>query len=742
MIVNPSINISIGDYGEKYLTSFHDYFNEHEQRFTEFASFYNIYYRENKLSIVSDGNNISDSIIELSTPVNARSDIRNQLSEQKDTFLKFINASYNQTVNLFNQRAGIEDFSINFNIINFNIIISGFEEYNGLLLEALVNNIKKLSDDNLIADVSIKAFVVLFTDNEWLSRDEQINTCQLFEEIKIIREKASEVFSNIVFIDEKNTGTVFLGIDEKSIGFVLNEFITYLMTNPGKMIGGLMNPEYVSLGLGTLNFDYSYFKTFFRHKIISRLMLNERFRNPPNDINSINKISETIKPFVSQDEQAEEVFSRINMKISEVEGKNYSLLEYKFILASLLGRYDDLPGSGSLLNIEKIALSDLFFSYLNELYSYLDNDSYVNILDHKILKDEIIDLENEFKQLNNKNKNGIYDIRINKIKEEIAAKSELAEKQSKIINQTLSHFRNPDYQEEIANEIIPEFDKKIQVLSLELREIQNEQISFIRRIVNFISGKPGKKDRIEEYQNKIRHLEDRKQKINSLYASIITKTKPLSDFVKELDKKYSILSDSLKEIRRIGQEFKKNFNETDLIKCIFVRNVIDEGMLDQYFINNQADLLNSLEGLSGEISILYDEPNPLSEFSTLIYSKIDNAIKSIIDFNILNYLNGKYDNMQLFNTVDFQEVIKDLLKISLPFINVTNAHDNNHSHVMRLHNSSNDEQVDQLNNNLLQCFPAAIPQEINTLNNHKFSIVKVDLIKEFAHIAKYKLYKC
>ena len=38
--MNPSINISIGNYGEKYISSFHNYFMKNEPEFLSFSSFY------------------------------------------------------------------------------------------------------------------------------------------------------------------------------------------------------------------------------------------------------------------------------------------------------------------------------------------------------------------------------------------------------------------------------------------------------------------------------------------------------------------------------------------------------------------------------------------------------------------------------------------------------------------------------------------------------------------------------
>jgi hypothetical protein len=742
MKINPSINISIGDYGEKYLTSFLDYFNEREHDLIEFASFYNIKHLEKEVSIVSDKDDYSE-VIPIS-PVSNLEDLREQLNKHENAsrFQEFINASYIQKVNLFHLIVHLGNVQINFDIINFNIIISGFEEYNSILLEALVNNIKKLNDDRLISSISVKLFVVLPKNDQLLNRKEQVNSYQLLRRVRALREESSDILSNIIFIDDRNTNAIFLGINKKSIGFILNEFITYLMTNHYKMIGNLMNSEFISMGLGTLYFDHSYFKTFFRHKIISKQISNEGFNlNIPSDISSINEISNIIKPFITLGKDANNILDEINTKISKVENKKNSLLEYKYTLAAILGRYSDLPSSGKTKNTDKISFYDLIFSFISDFLSLTENESPLNIIAHKCLLDDIIELENEFDSLSKKNTTGIYDIRIGDIQNEITNKSELANKQSRIIEKALSDFRGLNYQEKIANEIIPEFEEKIKELRLKLNVIQSKKISFIQILINFISGKSEKKDEIASYNNQINVLKNQKQQISSLYEATRKKTQPLYTFLEKLEKKYTILSDSINEFKIIGDKFKTDFNKTNLLGYIFVRNIIDKNILENYFERHQIDLLAPIHSLSNEVSKLYSEEKPASKFSNYIYSKIDDKIESIIDFNILNYLNGDYNALKLFVQSDLKDIILDLMNLSLPFINTDYAHDTNNSHVMKLHNSSDNNLVEKLNDNLSRLFTASIPQEINTQNTHKFSIIKVDLIKDFDHMVKYNLFK-
>ena len=61
---------------------------------------------------------------------------------------------------------------------------------------------------------------------------------------------------------------------------------------------------------------------------------------------------------------------------------------------------------------------------------------------------------------------------------------------------------------------------------------------------------------------------------------------------------------------------------------------------------------------------------------------------------------------------------------------------------MILHNNFDVEEVTNFSNKLGNLFTAAIPPMINTMNNHKFTIIKVDIINDLSHIVKYNIGKC
>src|SRR5690606_678601 len=111
MLVNPSINIAIGDYGKSCNNSFHKHFWEREKDLKNYASFYNLEQEENSLKYSSvHENGIKDSI-----PLNVEESPDGQFSsEDSQFFLKgFINSIYNNQINLLDQL----NTQVNFKIV-------------------------------------------------------------------------------------------------------------------------------------------------------------------------------------------------------------------------------------------------------------------------------------------------------------------------------------------------------------------------------------------------------------------------------------------------------------------------------------------------------------------------------------------------------------------------------------------------------------------------------------------------
>ena len=295
--------------------------------------------------------------------------------------------------------------NINYEIVNINIVLSVFEENSCLLLNELIKQISSLSDSGAISHISIKAFVIISKSKDLLKTEEQIITYENFEKLKEIKSKFNNIFQNVVFIDNLNKNAVFLDIDEYSIGFVLNEFTTYLMTNHYKMIGNLFNAEFISLGLGTLFFDEKFFLSFFRYKIINKFTEAEQLDELKKWFKTTEYIDlrdNTFYPFLRNEVDINRVISEIKNRL---DNNNFTLFEYKFLLSNLLGRHDDVLLEKPFNNVEQISLYDLVFNILNNFNQACGGQD-LNILSHKSRIDKKIELEAELSNLIQKKNSG------------------------------------------------------------------------------------------------------------------------------------------------------------------------------------------------------------------------------------------------------------------------------------------------------------------------------------------------
>ena len=205
MQVNPSINISIGAYGKDCNNSFHKHFTEREKSLQNYASFYAFEIEEYFIKHYS----IEKEGFQKSLEIGVEESKKNQLSSENGQyfFQSFINEVYNHQINLLSEL----NTDVNFKIINVNLILGSFEEDNAVLVENLIKNIHQFCDEGMISNIVVKAFVILSKDGKLLKPQEEVSAYRNLEELKSIQLKHNSIFSNIIFIDDKNTSAVYLG---------------------------------------------------------------------------------------------------------------------------------------------------------------------------------------------------------------------------------------------------------------------------------------------------------------------------------------------------------------------------------------------------------------------------------------------------------------------------------------------------------------------------------------------------
>lgn len=739
MFVNPSINISIGNHGEKFLTSFRDYFIETELELLNFSSFYKFTLSDTILNYTELYNDENRQVIVDSIAIpkfNGREDLFTNISKENIGyfFRSSINESYNRLVNLVNQL----ETNINFNIININVIVSNLEEYNTIIINKLIESINTLSKSGDVKNISVKVFVVLSNDGGLLKKEEEILSYISIEELKAIQKKYENICHNVIFIDDKNTKAIFLNINEKSIGFVLNEFITYLMTNHYKMIGNLMNSEYISLGLGMLYFDEKYFKKYFHQNIINQKLRDELIignfgLNEPLIFKEATKI---LKHYLISSDEILNCSKVIKEKLKEIKKEDSALLKYKIFVATLLGKYDDIKDIDDLKEVEKISLHDVLFKTINKISYYIHEIPTINILAHKNLLDEISEIENELKEIQKEEVDEFRDGKIVKIKNELEKKQHIVDEEKKLIKKIFMDFENGEIEVIINSKMLVEFDKEIEMLSKKETILVKKRSSFIKRLFN-----PGLKEEAVKLASNIELLKGKKEKVSELYNSIKRQASQVSDLIEELEVPYIVINKSIDRLLRIKSNYDEKYRSSKLIDYLFVKNVIENKILNSYFKRNKNQLLANLHTITKKIFTLKNEYNDLDDFQYLIESKIEETVEDIIDFNIVNHLNKDYADLKLFSSEELDDIISDLLNISKPFFNSTNVYDASNFHKMMLHNKTNQHCIDTLHKNLNNEFTTAIPQQINTMNNHKFTLLKVAIINDFNDIVKYNICK-
>lgn len=728
MQVNPSINIAIGKYGKSCNDSFHNHFKERELDLNSYASFYGLTREENCIMHTAVDNNSFTKSVEINNTFNLNETFNNNESQY---FLKeFVNSIYNNQINLLDQL----NSEVNFQIVNINLILSSFEELNAELVENLVSNINELCNEGMISNIVVKAFIILSKDGVLLNKEEEITAYHTLDRIKIVQQNNNRIFSNIIFIDDKNTSAVYLKINPKSIGLVLNEFVTYLMTNHYNMVGNLMNSDYLSLGIGMIYFDESYFKKFFRSKIFDEKIDREQLSPKEHLITTSHYINIRDKYFYPVINKSEIInISTLTEELKTLSlNKNCTLESYKFLLSHLVGDFKAVRLKKPLLHIEKISIKDTLYQLIKNSFPNIGN---IDILDYKKLLDDIDEMRDQLKDLKEQNEENMFDERIKEIQQCLIENTLEAEVHKKQINKTLYEFQKEDNQQ---------LRKKL--FNLKIAEIENLQGNredlknhfkekfCLKRLFHTAEYR----QKIEEIDKGIQKIKDDQIKDDETLNRMSSEIIPLLETVIELEKKYDHLNKSIDGLQKIKATYNNDYKNAELFNYLFINHIVKKDLLKKY-LNRNIDQL--LLGLNCSFEKLTAEP-PFSLKNFLGYHEmqLNKIVDDIIDFNMVDYLLKKYDNLDLLKETNTRKDIADLIKISVPFFNADNAFVTNNSHSLILYRNHNEIDTKNLREELGNVFHV-VPQQIQTLNANKFSLIKIDVIPDFTSLVKYNMGK-
>ncbi len=728
MLVNPSINIAIGNYGESCNDSFHKHFMEREKDLENYASFYSLTQEGNDLKYFSVHQNERKKSIPLSVEENPDDPFS---EDDTQFFLKgFINSIYNNQINLLDQL----NTQVNFKIVNINIILSSFESLNAELAGNLVKNIKELCDEGMISHIVVKAFVILSKDGDLLNKQEEIVAYKNLEKLKVSQQDNNSIFTNIIFIDDKNTSAVFLDINPISIGFVLNEFVTYLMTNHYNMLGNLMDSEFLSIGIGMLYFDEIYFQNFFRSKIIDTKIVQEQLDPAEHRITTSHykKIRDDFFNPVVISKGTGDINSLISICNTLELHENCTLKSYKFLLSHLTGDFKAVPLKKPLLHVEKISIYDTLYQLIKNSFPGLGG---VDILEHKKLLDEIDTMNTKLRDHKNENEEGLLNDIIDEIEKNLTEKKIIAAEQKIQIKNTLTEFKQTE-QPTLRREIDSQRDNNIEEFKkrrYDLTTAFNKRFFFIKW---FIQGDHNKE--LAEIDENIIRVEAAREDTFQAFENLSSSVQDLYIVIEELELKYKNLNKAIEGIFNLQKTYNSVYENSELFDYLFIKHIIDKGILNTYFENHTAALLTNLKDTIGRLTS--EQPFSKTKYGSYLTDRIDETIDEIIDFKMVPYLLNKYDDLNLLKRANPQKDVSNLVKISVPFFNADNAFITNNSHRLILHKDHNEIDTQNLKNNLRQVFPV-VPQQIRTLNPNKFSLVKIDVLPDLTSLVKYNMAK-
>ena len=249
----------------------------------------------------------------------------------------------------------------------------------------------------------------------------------------------------------------------------------------------------------------------------------------------------------------------------------------------------------------------------------------------------------------------------------------------------------------------------------------------------------------KEYKNQkaviSQRIEQSKTEVDKLEYSLTNLSEDLSSLLKieeKLNEDYKNLKQGIQILLDLESFFKSELSKNRLPDYLFVDQIIKEDLLEKYFRRNKANLLKNL-GDSLEEILLRESFNK-ENYEKFIWNKSHNSVAEIIDFKMVDYLLNKYDQLEIFEKVDSTEDIADLETTSIPFFNADNSYPVNNSHCLMLHHKAKEVDSISLKDNLKKVF-SVVPQQIDTLNPNKFSLLKIDLIPDLSSLVKYNMGK-
>tara|TARA_B100000780_G_scaffold237942_1_gene179203 strand:+ start:830 stop:4048 length:3219 start_codon:yes stop_codon:yes gene_type:complete len=390
---SPSINIGICSNGKSLIRSIDEHFKHQEPRF-----------HENYILSASINNNkeieggfILETIKEGQFTTSSKENI--------STWFEYdLHGEINNLVNLT---------SVNFNgSINVNLVLPLAEKNSIYILDKLLHSISKLKKGELIGNISIKIFSIIYPIDNKYSKEVKIN--EEIDKLQSVSKNYETIVDDIFYFDDKNTDKVHLKLNDKWLGFALGEYFMFQMIQPGSLALTGRNKVF---GMSIVHFNEVLFREVIANKILDYKFDQEGINN--NDDIQLQDIVGICNPFIKKHQNFFKNFTERHPYTTQnetdltknakdyildfkrelsifIEKKENKIGESKVIIANLIGENDDLLG-GIDWKGERLILKDLENDIIEYFNDFLEENDRVEINKEKTLKSDITHTEHGIK---------------------------------------------------------------------------------------------------------------------------------------------------------------------------------------------------------------------------------------------------------------------------------------------------------------------------------------------------------
>lgn len=713
-MISPCINIGIGKDGKACVESLASIFHTRETLYPKLMSFYAIQTNEPDNSYYE----FNPDYLNFS-PYEFNSKVDDSLT--LDHIL--LASAYNDLISILN----VLFKDLQYSFININLIYSALEQ-DLSIIESINDIVKSYTEQGIFGTAIVKNYVFL-SDGTGIVSTSQGQT--ISRNLHFLQQQKTDntIVDSIFLLDDKNIDAVFLGYEHSYLSFALYEFFISMMTNEYKLLSNLPNRNnFLSFGLGSVFFDQLYFDLFFDQRIFKALLkqhaISTEDKNSYNlkDLAKINKATTDL--YLDPKADLSALLDFVNPQSDQL-----NVGSYNYIIELLLGIrscvVDDKENFDLRYNLKDLIFTVIYNHILENKEDYISTQQ---------AKDSLV--ESHFKKYDLADlKKGIQDKQdqeeIQEIQDTIAQNNQTVKSYKEQIDKVFREFKKPSKRKNLKLA-----DSQLTYSINELTELQDKK-KVIERTYR-------KKNCIARFFSKGAHnqeLDDLEVRMESLQNKVTVNSVNTKSIEAALNSLYDLYDSCLKNHNRIqslrnqlnsyGVSLSNSKAHFDYIDHSFIHNILDKEQLRQYFKTHKADLL---QGSTISICSVLDQNQEISEIKNNLIDKLQANRKQIIDFKIDDYMQGHYNNLNLFKVFDYDQDIPKLLARSKCFINVIPTYTIKSHELFSLYEHGKNRK--HVLNKLGSYYNASIPQPISNSNKDRFISIHIENLDSLMDIAK------